>query len=162
MSFIEESVEVGKQLISHAQCIDGCIPDRLPQIQLLRLLIDGIVIAGERIECSYFYPASTQLFSSVKDESTDISSHHGDAEETEVHDAHDGRLQIVPGGTYNDDSDEHDDGDDHGDDFVMMSMSMSMRNEVCYVSSYGVDQDSSDDDDDRDDDIDAEDDDGWR
>ena len=44
----------------------------------------------------------------------------------------------------------------------MMSMSMSMRNEACYVSSYGVDQDSSDDDDDRDDDIDAEDDDGWR
>jgi len=30
MSFVEECVEVGKQLISHAQCIDRCIPDRLP------------------------------------------------------------------------------------------------------------------------------------
>jgi hypothetical protein len=58
----EERVHVGQQHIAQGERLLGGLGDGGPQVQLLRRLLLGVVVAGERVVCSRLDPASTQFF----------------------------------------------------------------------------------------------------
>ena len=95
---VHEGVEVRQQGVAHLQSGYARLRHALPAVQLLRHLVDGVVVAHEGREGAHLNPARTQLLRGVPVEAADVGPSHGQAEQGEVIHRDDRPAQVIPRG----------------------------------------------------------------
>lgn len=92
---VEQGVQVRQQLEPHGHGRPGGVGDAGPDVGLLRVGRQGVVVAVKGEEGAELHPPVAQLLVAVAVEAARVDAEHGDAEQAETQGLRDGKVHVV-------------------------------------------------------------------